>query len=665
MATTNVNTDSDRLKTLQDKGLGDTRAALNLQNKIGGGSNTMTPSVSPTVVNKTTPVISETINVEPEPEVFIWGQPDTKVPTTSSWETIRTSPNTFADAATVTSSTDTSTRGYDQGNKSSIAGWGWTSTPRDSATSTQDTTNKVVNEAASQYEANKTLDRTQFETQKLSAEAYAMETDTELKRFELEKNKLATEEESRIKAKAANDAANLQVLQQKERAANEAAIAAAQAKAESAERDLQIANDVELQKSNVAFAKLGLNLSTAASTQAQQIYTTWVYNLSKLKTENAFKMANLQVEVAKVEFDHTTKINDIINKSSEDSYKIRKTLSDEVHLIKNSITSNRLERQQMMDSAIDSYQKAIYDNQNQVIEGIWKANDTLNKQIQGYYTTLKTKEAYNQEKIDTFVMNGSWYQMTPYKQNEYERSAWLPNWTISRKITGIIGSQIYKQAQELTWLKGITFGSWTYSLMITEAQALAENGTPLETAINQVVSKYINESPEYRNALAKQRKDATIKASSGNSSASYWTAQPKEVYVDGKLQVVQFIPWTKWNVWKYVNNDGTPVTWTISDVWENKDSSSNSSSWNYWSTQSKDFYVDDGKGGKVLVAWQYQPWKGSTLWRYLNSQWQDVTGRVVDVGEDTNDKKLSTWEAIRAALEAKAAAEAAKKAPTK
>ena len=71
MATTNVNTDSDRLKTLQDKGLGDTRAALNLQNKIGGGSNTMTPSVSPTVVNKTTPVISETINVEPEPEVFI------------------------------------------------------------------------------------------------------------------------------------------------------------------------------------------------------------------------------------------------------------------------------------------------------------------------------------------------------------------------------------------------------------------------------------------------------------------------------------------------------------------------------------------------------------------------------------------------------------------
>jgi len=280
-------------------------------------------------------------------------------------------------------------------------------------------------------------------------------------------------------------------------------------------------------------------------------------------------MANLQVEVAKVEFDHTTKINDIINKSSEDSYKIRKTLSDEVHSIKNSITSNRLERQQRIDETIDNYQKAIYENQNNVVDGISKANDALNKQVQGYYTTLKTKEAYNQEKIDTFVMNGSWYQMTPYKQNEYERSAWLPNWTISRKITGIIGSQIYKQAQELTWLKGITFSSWTYSLMISEAQNLTQSWVPFETAINQVISKYISESPEYQNALAKQRKDATIKASGWGGGASYWTAQPKEVYVDGKLQVVQFLPWTKWNVGKYVNNDGTPVAWTISDVWEN------------------------------------------------------------------------------------------------
>jgi hypothetical protein len=66
----------------------------------------------------------------------------------------------------------------------------------------------------------------------------------------------------------------MQALQDKERAANEASIAAAQAKAESAEREMMIAYDIELQKANVAFAKMVLTMSTAAVTSAQQIYTT-------------------------------------------------------------------------------------------------------------------------------------------------------------------------------------------------------------------------------------------------------------------------------------------------------------------------------------------------------------------------------------------------------
>ena len=595
MATTNVNTDADRLKTLQDKGLWDSRAALNLQSKIGGGSNTMTPSVSPTAeknkaqyeANKATrdairessdQLLAFTDAVTSDVQSIDQGKTTTPLGSLGgqTYEELASAaltsrgqtPSMKIASNTVSSKTDTWS-GYSQWNSSSVAWWwtGGTSTPKDSATATQDTTNKVINETTSQYEANKKIDQNQYENQRLAAEAYAMETDTELKRFELEKSKLAAEEDARIKAKAANDAANLQVLQQKEREANEAAVAAAKAKADAQEREMQIANDIELQKSNVAFAKLWLNLSTAAVTQAQQIYTTWIYNLAKLKTENAFKLADLQVSVAKVEFDHTAKINDIINKSAEDSYNIRKKLSDEIHTIKNSITMNRLERQQMIDKAVDDYQEAIYNNQDKVMSSISKANDTLSDQIKSYYETLSVKEKYNSEKIDTLITSGKWYAMTPYAQTQYEKGAGLPTWTVARKINAVIGSKIYTQAQELTWLKWITFNSGTYSLMITEAQNLTQSGVPFETAINQVISKYINESPEYKAALAKAKKDATIKAWGGGDS--YWTSQPKEVYVDGKLQVVQFIPWTKWNVWKYVNNDGTPVTWTITDVWEN------------------------------------------------------------------------------------------------
>lgn len=230
-----------------------------------------------------------------------------------------------------------------------------------------------------------------------------METDTELKRFSAEKEALAIEEDRIQKEKAAQDTANLAALQEKERAANAASLVAAQAKSDAAERELQIANDIELQKSNVAFAKMGLTMSTAAVTSAQQIYTTGIYNLSKLKSDNAYKMADLQVAVARVEFDHTKAINDIINTSVEKSYSIRKTLNDDIHTIKNSIIDNRMERQNKIDAAIDTYQKALSDNEEDVLDKMNKANDVMEKNTKSFYDTIKIKEDYANSKIDSVI----------------------------------------------------------------------------------------------------------------------------------------------------------------------------------------------------------------------------------------------------------------------
>ncbi len=85
-------------------------------------------------------------------------------------------------------------------------------------------------------------------------------------------------------------------------------------------------------------------------------------------------MADLKVEVAKVEFDHTTAINKIINDSSEKSYKIRKELNDDIHAIKNSIIDNRLTRQANIDKAVDKYQNALKENELEVLDKIGKAN---------------------------------------------------------------------------------------------------------------------------------------------------------------------------------------------------------------------------------------------------------------------------------------------------
>ena len=400
-------------------------------------------------------------------------------------------------------------------------------------------TNQVLGEATANYEKNKWLDVTQLEQQKLAAEAAATETDTELKRFQAEKTALADEENRIQQQKANDDANNLASLQEKERNANEASIAAAKSKADAAERDLSIANDVELQKSNVAFAKLGLTLSTAAVTQAQQIFTTWVYNLSKLKSDNAYKQASLEVEVQKVEFDHTTAINKIINGASEKSYTIRKQLNDDTNKIKNSIIDNRLTRQNNIDKAIDNYQKAIQDNEDDVLNKMQKANTVLSASTKAIYDTLKTKEEYGQDKINTVATNGKWFAMTPTARSTYEKAAWLPTWTVISQIKSEIGKWVVKS------LAGIPMNAGKFNEVINEALKLMEVWMTLETAIQNALLN----NKEYKASIAAA---AAKKNKVGGSRG--WTKS------NGKLS---FVDTVKAEGWKWYNRYKDPVTWRI------------------------------------------------------------------------------------------------------
>lgn len=517
---------------------------------------------------------------------------NTWVSTSTPWVLTSFSSPAQSSSTNTTNGTNNST----QWNQSTIT-WGsfgaWSNWKQTSQQVVEWQTNKVIGDTVANYDTNKAIDYNQYQNQIDAANAKSADTESELKRFQLEKEQLALQEDSNQKQAAAQEAANMQALQEKERASNEASIAAAQDKADAAERELAIANDIELQKSNVAFAKMGLTLSTAAVTSAQQIYTTWIYNLSKLKSENAFKMSELRVSVAKVEFDHTKVINDIINKSSDKSYEIRKKLNEDIHTIKNSIIDNRFERQKNIDKAIDTYQQAIKDNEDDVLAKMNKANEVLQKNVEWFYSTLKTKEEYNNNKINTLVSSGKWYAMTPLARSKYEKGANLPTWTVARQVQAAIGTKIYKQAQEITWLKWVTFSSADYNSMLTEAQRLAELGIPLDTAINQVVSQYIWTSPEYQANLAKQGKAWTTRSGWGWISTAYWTSTAKE------------------------------------------------------------FYIDDGNGWKKLIAWSVAGWKNWAPAIYMDAQWNPVI--PLDIGEDTNSAKPSISESIRAMIEKKKA----------
>lgn len=485
------------------------------------------------------------------------GNPDAPISSIAAWDTWATTVATLADKVSPTAqkmgSTATrtalttkpaSTTIGKQGNSSTVGG----STNWDAAGSANTViawqTNKVIENAGATQTANNLIDEQQKKDELLSIEAQAASTDIELKRKKAADEDLAKEEDRIQQKRAADEKANLEAMQQKEREKAEAAVAQADATARQSERDLEIANDVALQKSNVQFQKLGLTLSTAATTQAQQIYTTWVYNLSKLKSDNAYKKAWLEVDVARMEFDHTAVVNKIINDSAEKSYTIKKALNESTHQIQMSIIDNRFERQKKIDAAVDAYQNALKENELEMLSKMGKANEVLSKSVENYYSTLKVKEEYGQTKINSLVSSGKWWQMGYTDRTNMEKAAWMQPWTISAQIDATIGSSIYKKAQEISWLKGITFTSAQYNVMVEEAKQLVRNGISPDEAMTQVITQFLQSSPEYQAQLAKEKKAWMVKTwgSGWTSDSTKWIYVVQEL-IDWKPKNVEYRKW--------------------------------------------------------------------------------------------------------------------------
>lgn len=385
-------------------------------------------------------------------------------------------------------------------------------TPDNKAWLVEDKTNQVLWDTMSNYSANKTIDKTQLDDTKLSVEASSLALDVELKRKQLEDIELAKEEDRIQKQKATDDANNLAALQLVEREQGAALIASTQAKNDSVERETAIQNEIALQQSYTAMGKLWLTLSTVGINSAQKINTDWLYNLAKLKTENAYNLSSLKVQVAKVEFDHTTAINKIVNDSSNKSYAIRKTLNDDIHKINNSIIDNRLSRVEKINAAVDAYQKATEDNEANTLKLVQSAATTLDDITKSMYETLKVKESYSQDKINTLATSGKWFTLTPAKRLAAEVAAWLPKGTVVAQVKANIGKWI---ADKLEWIAGISAGKINW--LIYEALKLMDTwGYGMDAAISVALTN----SPEYQTQL----KLAEAKKNKVSSGGSKWSS---------------------------------------------------------------------------------------------------------------------------------------------
>ncbi len=439
----------------------------------------------------------------------------------------------------------------------------WGSTPANKKTTAKsdslDATLKT--DITNTYTDTKTQNDKVLADRKQAEEEAAASTIANLEAERLQKESAAIEEDARQKARAEEDARMQQEVDARYREKQQAELASLKAKQADEERKLAIDNDVAQQASAVAFWKLWLSLSTAWITTAQQIFTTWAYNLAKLKTENAYQYADLQEQVAKTEFEHTNAVNKIIRDSEDKSYTIRKTLNEEVYRIKNSIIKTTLDKKKAIATATEAYLKARNDNEKETLKKMQDRADLVKKENDAIYDVLKKKEEYASTHITTLVDSGRWALLPDSEKVRLEKLAWVPFWTTDMKNKALIWKNLYEQIQAVTWLKGVTLSVSDYTKITQEASFYMANWRGMEDAMNMAINAHISKSPEMQAKIRELQKKWRT-GWWGSSVASTWKYKETVNYVNPKTNDIVAVDVDS-NGKKTVNGQTFNLSWYV------------------------------------------------------------------------------------------------------
>lgn len=444
-------------------------------------------------------------------------------------------------------------------------------------------------EAASQIQLTNELsqvDKVQAETKVANAESNFKEAEKIQTNQMIQKNQNEIEYQKQLQDENSAEIANLKMIQASENALNAATAAEMKLKADNAERDAEIANDVAQQTSAIAFAKLGLSFSWAAINTSQQIYAQGARGIAELRSSNAKNYADLKVKIDSVAFDHQATINKVVADAHEKEFASKERLREFIGNAQNNILTSRKEAQTAIQDAISTYKTERQAREDKLYSDIGAANKDLLIATQTIQTTVNAKQEVVKKEIDSLIANGQWSSLSIAQQTEKELAAWLPvnsvNRTTKTNVTAWINAR-------LTALVGaaVAIPVVTLNRMQADIDTYMKNGYPMATAIQMTVDKFKQQIPEVQRLEAANKAKATLtnaktqaeidklnseakqnlseidiakaKLSLAKSSAASSASKWKEVkatsasFTDKNwlpLMIVNWAPYTIWADWK-------------------------------------------------------------------------------------------------------------------
>ena len=363
--------------------------------------------------------------------------------------------------------------------------------------------------------------------------------------------------------------ASTRLLQAAENDKQAATAAEMKIKNDNAEKEATITNDVAVQTSAIAFAKLGLSFSWSAINTSQQIFAQWARNISELKSSNAKNYADLMYKINSTAFDHQTVINKIVSDAHDNEFKSKERLREFIWNTQNNILTSKKQSQDLVQKAIDDYKVERQTREDKLFSDMNSANARLLTATKEIQATVNVQEKTWKDNIDRLVKNWQWASLSPEQKADYELKAWLPPNTTSATIKVGITQGINDRLKAVVW-KTVSIPPVILNKMHGEIQQYMGLGYPQATAIQLVTDKYKNSLPDVKVAAEAARAKAAVEASKvalneASAKAKITTSEAAKTRANKVSSSSWWAKWAKpWEKWKGTADSG----WVSYDIYE-------------------------------------------------------------------------------------------------
>lgn len=449
----------------------------------------------------------------------------------------------------------------------------------------------------------------------------------------LDELKAENEEYAAMKQKQADKAVEtLQPLLDIQKAADKAAIDEAEARDKAAVMKMEREAEVAASRMRIKFSKVGGSFGGAAAAMFQTVYDEGAAKIVELKMKGVKEIADLKLEAWKTEYKYQKEINDIIDKTADETFKYKTETKDKILAVQSDVLLSNKEKDIAIAKALSDYKDKKLELQTNLFSNVDKLNQNIDRDLKNIQSQLTVRQTAWKNEVSSKIASGAWDKMTPEEKQRLANDSGMS----IKEIETLKASTTYKMvdAAVAALMPWEILSANSAKILTDSVNSFIARWDSLDIAIAKALKQNKDTLPEFVNYQKK------LEAKKASDAEKVRLDNEKTKAEIAKLQAEAKAEWLKtftdditWDTFSY-----DAVSWTVKNLmtWEE------TIVWTGWNLYQKMTASTNPIG--VYATWDMDWSRHAAIYETAQKEWLDAFINKYKGTKITSDMVMKTAE---------------------